>query len=188
MADPAVVDYVKKQLMAGVPLETIRTNLMEEDWSDKEIDDAVNVAQNEIHLSAVTQKKFGKKEKAVDAMGAPFEQQPTKPVIGIILSLVAGLLILTNLLTELGMSQITVMQDSMTQLFATIGIVDFTFSLFNIVLGVIIIIGALLIHKEKHRTGGVIVLALSAFYFLLNGFNIAFLLGIVGGIFGIIKK
>ncbi len=45
MADPKLLDYVRQQLAAGTPTETIKKALAIQGWNEKEINDAFSTVQ-----------------------------------------------------------------------------------------------------------------------------------------------
>ncbi len=106
-----------------------------------------------------------------------------KPTAAFVLSLIAGILVLLN-------GVIVAVEERFVALLPQLGIVELLISLpiVNIVLGVLIIVGAVLINSGepgKVKKGSILVFVLSIIsLFTGGGFAIGFILGILGGIFG----
>ena len=52
-----LIDYAKRSLQKGVPVEKIRQNLISSGWSEGEINDALNLAQKEMQLNESKQQE-----------------------------------------------------------------------------------------------------------------------------------
>lgn len=178
MVDPAVSDYVRKKLERGASIEEIKHFLLAEGWKKREVEEAIDFVLAEKRSHAF------KEEVQKQEIFNPKIQQ--KSIIGTTLSLIAGLLIINSLFSESGL--IMDIQNSVIYYFSIMGIVGDVLALVNLILGIVIFLGGFLIYKGHGGKGGLLVLIVSIFLFLINGFIIGVLIGILGGIFGISKR
>ncbi len=115
-----------------------------------------------------------------------------RAMAGFIVSLIAGTIILAVSLF------MTVMMSWMASfvgdfyafdLGGLFGAVAWTYGVLGLILGLLVIVGALLIYKRKEVIGGVLVLIGSILSIVAGGgFLLGLVFGIVGGILGILKK
>jgi hypothetical protein len=114
-----------------------------------------------------------------------------RAVIGFIISLLAGLLILIQGIVRLvraewaldfGFGEIP--RRFFGETFLT------TRGIFAVVFGIIVLLGAFLIYRPgKEMAGGILVLVFSAVSIIAGGgFLVGFVLGVIGGVFGLVKK
>ncbi|MBL7160498.1 MAG: hypothetical protein ISS93_01460 [Candidatus Aenigmarchaeota archaeon] len=203
MANYVVLEYVEEQLEAGYSFDEIRSALLDEGWSDGEIDDAFSQAKpHKVSKLARIKPKSSRTieakkpqdiyhtEEKPDQVYPPVEIKSGKSS-GFIISLIGGLLLFVfglETMLKLEMFGPQLVQAGLAInllgllepfLVGSIGAVIF-------VLAVIIIIGSFISRKEgKERLGAIIVLLLSII--AIVGFNsflvfVGAALGIIGGI------
>ncbi len=119
-----------------------------------------------------------------------------RAMAGFIVSLIAGTIILAvSLFMTVMMSWMaSFVGDFFGDFYAfdlggLFGAVAWTYGVLGLILGLLVIVGALLIYKRKEVIGGVLVLIGSILSIVAGGgFLLGLVFGIVGGILGILKK
>lgn len=91
MTDPALIAYIRNKFEAGSSENEIRKFLLEEGWTEIEVDEAINSVKSEIQMKSFDE-EAGKieQEKIIPSL----EQ---KAILGTALSLIAGLLLINSL-------------------------------------------------------------------------------------------
>ena len=107
---------------------------------------------------------------------------------GFIISLIAGILIVINGLMFVALAEFLETLETSLPIFVT-GIFA-GLAAVGVILGVLVIIGAILIYMPgKEVIGGILVIIISILSIVIGGgFLIGLILGIIGGILGLAKK
>ena len=121
----------------------------------------------------------------------PPPPQASRAIAGFIISLIAGLLILVQgILRSVRGELISSLFSDEVRRRILAGLALEIVGIIAIILGILVLIGAYLIYRPGNEmTGGIIVIVLSVLSILTGGgFLAGFILGIVGGALGILKK
>lgn len=125
------------------------------------------------------------------ASSAPPPPPVSRAIAGFIISLIAGLLIMVQgILRFVRGTLISGLFSDEVRRRILAGLALETIGIIAIILGILVLIGAYLIYSPGNEmAGGIIVLVLSVLSILTGGgFLAGFILGIVGGVLGILKK
>jgi len=181
MISQEIVDYIRTQLEAGYTLEQITNALLKEGWTEDEIHEACETA----------------KEVAAPRLEKPLEKPKaltSQPILGFLSSALAGVIILMQSLILIFYPSVILVVYSYIPIDTT-GEIANTLNLFQIqdmfgvVVSILILLGSVLIYKNREVAGGIIVLVLSIISLLtVNGFLAGSLIGIAGGILALLKR
>ena len=125
-------------------------------------------------------------------------QKDKRAITGFIISLVGGIIILA---VSLYMTAMMAWMASLISDFAYygglngldfggfFGAVALVYGVIGLILGLLVIVGAVLIYKRKEVVGGILVIVFSVLSIIAGGgLIVGLVLGIIGGILGILKK
>jgi len=125
------------------------------------------------------------------ASSAPPPPPASRAIAGFIISLIAGLLILVQgILRFVRGTLISGLFSDEIRRRILAGLALEAIGIIAIILGILVLIGAYLIYSlGNEMAGGIIVVVLSVLSILTGGgFLVGFILGIIGGVLGILKK
>jgi len=166
MADQDLVSWLKQQMKAGYKIDYLRDYLIKNGYDPKAV------------------------EEAVASIGQEAEK---KSKIGFIVTLIAGFCIIIFQILNIFMGSL--IKPFQAFLFFNLSFIDTaeifgSFSwIFNLIIGVIIILAGFVIHKQgKEIIGGTSVLALCVIALITGNPLIFIVIGILGGALGLFKK
>jgi hypothetical protein len=171
MADPRLVEYIRKVTHLGYSREQITSLLIDQGWHENEINEAFREA---LGASAITTEKTITEEHGT----------VNKKSAGFIASMLSGLLVILDgvmLRTSdiIGFTVIEIIDTS---------IVSIELIMLSLIFGLGIILGSVLIYKGKPKVGGILVILLSITSMITFIGLIVGLVGIIAGILGILRK
>lgn len=182
MVSSDIIEYVKEQLKAGYSSEEIRVALLAQGWTEEDVDEVFTFAgppSAQPITPPVTIKKGGNKGFLISLLG------------GLILFIfgletVLSLPVLSSLLVGAGLII------AVSGFFEALLLTSLNSGVVILIFAVVIILGALLLHREgKEKRGGILIIVFSVLSLIgFNGFLlfVGAVLGIIGGILGMIKR
>ncbi len=187
IVNPKIMKYIREQLQAGYNIDAIKNILIDSGYNPNEVNQAINNIQLESKQAAQQSVQPAEAAKAQPAVPVkPVAKSAASDIIktaGFTLCIIAGVLIVGTALNAIAGKA---MADVLVNIITGIGLEGDLLNIIGLVLGIGALIGAFIISK-KAFVGGIVVIALSAVYFIFTGFLTGLIAGVIGGLLTILK-
>jgi|GEM_PF-4082836 DNA-binding transcriptional MerR regulator len=172
-----LLEYIKDQLKEGFSISEIKELLIQQGWSEPEVNDTLVEAQT----MTETKRQEEREPEKTDEKGK-------KTKIGFFVSLIGGLLVIIDAVFAMIIQNFTPIIAA--NAFYPLNILtDFlNVNMLGLLFGLLMLAGAVLLLKGRTNSGGLTVLAVSVLNIVFVSINPGSVIGILGGIAGIIRK